>query len=149
LLVRYAQSHAAYQQRRKASIIVEGFNYLRRVPAALHRCRKRRHGENRKTPYAKKMKKRRQATVEPVLGTLINFMGLRRIWTRGLQSANKFMLGAAIAYNLKKWLNYHEQKRKTAVVAIKKTKEGLCSLFLMLWHSIAVCHAKTKISNHQ
>jgi transposase len=31
------------------------------------------------TSYAKKMKKRRQATVEPVLGTLINFMGLRRI----------------------------------------------------------------------
>lgn len=97
------------------------------------------------TPYAKKMKKRRQATVEPVLGTLINFMGLRRIWTRGLQSANKFMLGAAIAYNLKKWLNYEEQKRKTAVVAIKKTAEGLCFLFLMLWCSIAWYSAKTKI----
>jgi H+/Cl- antiporter ClcA len=25
------------------------------------------------------------------------------------------MLGAAVAYNLKKWLNYQEQKRKTAV----------------------------------
>jgi hypothetical protein len=37
-------------------------------------------------------------------------MGLRRIWTRGLKSANKFMLGSAIAYNLKKWLNYPEQK---------------------------------------
>jgi len=73
-----------------------------------------------------------------VLGTLINFMGLRRIWTRGLQSANKFMLGAAIAYNLKKWLNYQEQKRKTAVVAIKKMKEGLWFLLLVLWHSIGV-----------
>lgn len=56
--------------------------------------------ERLKTSYAKKMKKRRQATVEPVLGTLINFMGLRRIWTRGIKNANKFMLGAAIAYNL-------------------------------------------------
>ena len=102
------------------------------------------------TPYAKKMKTRRQATVEPVLGTLINFMGLRRIWTRGIKNANKFMLGAAIAYNLKKWLNYQEQKRKTAIVAIKKTGEGLCFLFLMLWHSIVVCNAKTKIDNcHQ
>jgi hypothetical protein len=101
--------------------------------------------ERLQTPYAKKMKRRRQATVEPVLGTLINFMGLRRIWTRGLQSANKFMLGAAIAYNLKKWLNYQQQKRKTEVVAIKKDHKRSLFLFLMLWHSIAVCHAKSRI----
>ena len=74
------------------------------------------------TTYAKAMKKRRQSTVEPVLGTLINFMGLRRIWTRGLKSANKFMLGAAIAYNLKKWLNYTEVKRKTAIMVLKKAE---------------------------
>ena len=98
-----------------------------------------------KTPYATKMKKRRQATVEPVLGTLINFIGLRRIWTRGLQNANKFMLGAAIAYNLKKWLNYEEQKRKTAVVSIQKTGEGLYFLFYMLQCSLAWYNAKTKI----
>ena len=103
--------------------------------------------ERLQTPYAKKIKKRRQATVEPVLGTLINFMGLCRIWTRGLQNANKFMLGAAIAYNVKKWLNYQEQKRKTAIVAIKKTGEGLCFLFLMLWHSIVVYNTKTNISS--
>lgn len=84
------------------------------------------------TPYAKAMKKRRQATVEPVLGTLINFMGVRRIWTRGLKAANKFMIGAAIAYNLKKWLSYKERKVKTAVMAIKKTEEGLCFFFLAL-----------------
>jgi transposase len=102
--------------------------------------------ERLQTPYAKKMKKRRQATVEPVLGTLINFMGLRRIWTRGIKSANKFMLGAAIAYNLKKWMNYGEQRRKTAVMAVKKTEEGLCFLVLMLWHSIAVYNTKSNIS---
>lgn len=86
------------------------------------------------TPYAKKMKKLRQATVEPVLGTLINFMGCRRIWTRGLQNANKFMIGAAIAYNLKKWPNYTEQKRKTAVISLKITAEGLCFWLLLLWN---------------
>lgn len=75
--------------------------------------------ERLQTHYAKRMKKLRQATVEPVLGTLINFMGLRRIWTRGLKNANKFMLGAAIAYNLKKWLNYAQQKTKTEGLAIK------------------------------
>ena len=86
------------------------------------------------TPYARKMKKLRQATVEPVLGTLINFMGIRRIWTRGLKSANKFMLGAAIAYNLKKWLNYREQKRKTAVISLKTMVEGIC-----FWHLVVRC----------
>ena len=88
--------------------------------------------ERLKMPYAKRMKKRRQATVEPVLGTLINFMGVRRIWTRGLKGANKFMLGAAIAYNLRKWLNYSEQKLKTAVMAIKRTGRGLYFHFFSL-----------------
>lgn len=53
------------------------------------------------------------------------------------------MLGAAIAYNLKKWMNYQEQKRKTAVMALKKAEKGLCSLILLLWCSIVPC------SNHQ
>ena len=84
------------------------------------------------TPYAKTMKKRRQATVEPVLGTLINFMGVRRIWTRGLKAANKFMIAAAIAYNLKKWLKHEERKVKTAVMAMKKAAKGLCFYFFGL-----------------
>lgn len=84
------------------------------------------------TSYAKKMKKSRQSTIEPVLGTLINFMGVRRIWSRGLTAANKFMIGAAVAYNLKKWLNYSEQKRKTAVMKMKKAAEGLCFWILIV-----------------
>ena len=89
------------------------------------------------TGYAKSMKKRRQSTVEPVLGTLINFMGIRRIWTRGIKGANKFMPGAAIAYNLKKWLNYKGEKLKTGVLALTKTGKGLCHYFLCirLWVS--------------
>ncbi len=74
--------------------------------------------EKLKTSYARKMKKLRQSTVEPVLGTLINFMGLRRIWTRGLKQANKFMIGAAMAYNLKKWLNY--RKNEGEIVEMRK-----------------------------
>jgi IS5 family transposase len=100
--------------------------------------------ERLQTPYARKMKKLRQATVEPVLGTLINFMGLRRIWTRGLQSANKFMLGAATAYNLKKWLNYTEQKRKTAVISLKKAGETVCLGLLMLWLHMMADTTKSK-----
>jgi transposase len=81
------------------------------------------------TAYAKTMKKRRQATVEPVLGTLINFMGVRRIWTRGLKAANKFMIGAAIAYNIKKWLNYKTPKVKIAAMAFTKTEKGFWFYF--------------------
>lgn len=100
------------------------------------------------SPYAKRMKKLRQATVEPVLGTLINFMGLRRIWTRGLKNANKFMLGAAAAYNLKKWLNHEvKQSREAAVVNMKKTQERLCFLFFCLRTSIAAENRKTAVKS--
>ncbi len=66
--------------------------------------------ERLKTPYAKKMKKLRQSTVEPVLGTLINFMGMRRVNTRGIEQSNKCMLMAAIAYNLKKMMKFKTNK---------------------------------------
>jgi transposase len=77
------------------------------------------------TVYAKKMKKLRQCTVEPVLGTLINFMGMHRIWVRGKQQANKFMLGAVAAYNLKKWLRYQSPKTKVEIITLQKAEIGL------------------------
>jgi len=53
-------------------------------------------------------------------------MAMRRIWTRGIDQANKFMLGAAIAYNLKKWLNYKGKdsisKSAKALVTFEKLK---------------------------
>lgn len=70
------------------------------------------------TRRAKLYKKLRSATVEPVLGTMINFMGLRRIGSRGIKQANKYMLGAATAYNLKKWLRYIIRKSRTAAQQI-------------------------------
>jgi hypothetical protein len=56
------------------------------------------------TQKAKRMKKLRSSTVEPVLGTLINYLSMRRINTRGIKQANKCMIMAAVAYNLKKLL---------------------------------------------
>ncbi len=96
------------------------------------------------TPYAKRMKKLRHATVEPVLGTLINFMGLRRIWTRGIKNANKFMLGAAIAYNLKKWLNYESKQRKTAIMGLKNELKDLYFLFLTIQPIVVTLNTKTE-----
>jgi transposase len=103
--------------------------------------------ERLQSPYAKAMKKRRQATVEPVLGTLINFMGVRRIWSRGLQAANKFMLGAAIAYNLKKWLNFKAPKTKTAAMALKNAAKAVYFYFFTLWQLLHYHNNNSKIKN--
>lgn len=62
--------------------------------------------ERMKTPKAHRMKKLRQATVEPVLGTLINFLGMRRLNTRGIKLAGKCLLMAAVCYNLKRLLKW-------------------------------------------
>lgn len=59
-----------------------------------------------KTRLGKKMKSLRQSTVEPVFGTLINHMGMRKMNTIGIRQANKNMLMAAVAYNLKKYLKF-------------------------------------------
>jgi len=55
------------------------------------------------------MKRKRQSTVEPVFGTLTQFMGLRKINTLGIQQANKVMHLSAMAYNLKKYLKFTQK----------------------------------------
>lgn len=112
--------------------------------------------ERLKTVNAKRLKKQRSSTVEPVLGTLINFTGMRRVWSRGIKNANKFMIGAATAYNLKKWLNYKVKKANIMVRAmpIPETliKQGilnsiLCfianTIFLQNYYFIKTASLKT------
>ena len=90
------------------------------------------------TRKAKRMKKLRSSTVEPVLGTLINFRGMRRIWTRGIKSANKFMLGAAIAYNLKKYMNFKVKKVNVQVMELQKPKKERNKIALNLFSRFLV-----------
>jgi transposase len=89
-----------------------------------------------------KIRKLRSSTVEPVLGTLVNFLAMRRVNTRGIKQANKCMLMAAAAYNLKKLLNWQQQKRKTAVIAIKKADRSLSSLLFNLCRPIPLCNCQ-------
>lgn len=65
------------------------------------------------------MKTKRQSTVEPVFGTLTQFMGMRKVNTIGIKQANKVMMMAAMAYNLKKYLKFTQNK----VVSMAKTIE--------------------------
>lgn len=56
------------------------------------------------------MVKVRSKTVEPVLGTLINFTNMKRVNTRGIQQANKHVLMTALTYNLKNCLKFIVKK---------------------------------------
>lgn len=77
------------------------------------------------TQKAKRMKKLRSSTVEPVLGTLVNYLGMRRVNTRGIEQANKCMLMAAIAYNLKKLLKFTARKVQSNVQAMQVNRQAL------------------------
>jgi hypothetical protein len=59
------------------------------------------------------MEGKRQSTVEPVFGTLTQFMGLRKVNTIGLKQANKCMHLSAMAYNLKKYLKFTQKRAKS------------------------------------
>lgn len=58
------------------------------------------------TKKGRRMKKLRSSTVEPVLGTLLQFQGMRKVYTKGIRLADKHVLLACTAYNLKKLLRF-------------------------------------------
>lgn len=60
--------------------------------------------------YHSRLVKHRSATVEPVLGTLINFFNLKRINSRVISQANKHVLMSSLSYNLKKYLRFTVKK---------------------------------------
>ncbi|MEZ4878208.1 MAG: transposase [Flavobacterium sp.] len=55
---------------------------------------------NENPAYTKKMVRVRSKTVEPVIGTLVNFTNVKRVNTRGIKNANKRVLMASLTYNL-------------------------------------------------
>ncbi len=75
--------------------------------------------------HGKRMKAKRQSTVEPVFGTLTQFMGMRKVYTKGLQQANKCMIMAGTAYNLKKYLRYTQKLERTIAKEMQRSKKGL------------------------
>jgi len=71
------------------------------------------------TRKAKILMKLRQSTVEPVIGTLVNYLGIKRVNAKGLNQANKCLTMAAIAYNLKKMLRYRPKSIQSNLKALK------------------------------
>ena len=77
--------------------------------------------EKLKTPYGKRLMKKRSSTVEPVLGTLLNFVNMRRVNTRGIQQAGKHIMMAALTYNLKKYIRFTDKRTNTKAAAMIET----------------------------
>lgn len=78
-----------------------------------------------KTKQGRRFKYIRSSTVEPVFGSLTQFFGMRKINTIGLKQANKVMLMAGTAYNLKKYLKFVEKKSASNVEGVKASIELL------------------------
>jgi transposase len=85
------------------------------------------------TVKREKIRQLRSSTVEPVLGTLVNFLAMRRVNTRGIKQAAKCMLMSAVAYNLKKLLKWEQPKIKVMAMAkmkeLKNNLQNLCFFF--------------------
>ena len=78
--------------------------------------------ERMQTKKAKILMKKRQSTIEPVIGTLVNYQGMKKVNTKGLHQANKCMTLSAIAYNIKKLLRY---KPQLAQFRVNEMKQGI------------------------
>jgi hypothetical protein len=101
--------------------------------------------ERAKSRKGKYYKTVRQSTVEPVFGTLINFTGMRKINTRGIELANKVMLMAAMAYNLKKLVRYRTSKGVSGAL-LTFIKQGIHNEITCL---LQFCRQIRKITIHQ
>ena len=87
------------------------------------------------SPNGRYMKTKRSSTVEPVFGTLTEFLAMRKVNTRGINQANKVMLMAGMAYNLKKYLNFRKGK------ALSMARESILSFLqknLMFWLNLSL-----------
>jgi len=79
--------------------------------------------------YAACMSRLRSATVEPVLGTLINFTGMKRVNARGIAAAERHVLMASLCYNLKKMLKFKPRHVETAAIKVQVRIENLTKIF--------------------
>jgi transposase len=79
----------------------------------------RRALERQQSRRGKRMKRLRQRTVEPVLGSLVEYNGLQKINVRGKAGAHKVMLMAAIAFNLKKYMKFTTKSTLGQAIALK------------------------------
>ena len=86
--------------------------------------------------YHRRLVKRRNSTVEPVLGTLINHHNMRRVNSRGLPQANKHVLMAALTYNLKKYLRFVVKKPSVLAQVVSLQQGKIYTDLKTLFHDL-------------
>jgi transposase len=101
----------------------------KRITITAYRAEYERNNARVKSPLGRELKYKRQSRVEPVFGTLTQFLGLRKINTKGIKQANKVMHMAAIAYNLKKYLKFEQKLAQMKRKALALEKSGYISLY--------------------
>jgi len=72
--------------------------------------------------YGKRMMVIRKSTVEPIIGNLIEYLGMRKVNTIGIKLANKCMIMAGIAYNLKKLIKYGKKYLLNALLSLLRPR---------------------------
>ncbi len=92
--------------------------------------------EKMQTPYANKISRIRSRTVEPVLGTLLNFLNMRRVNNRGIDLATKHVMMAALCYNLKKYMKFKSNKAESVLRALPLDQRGIYSSFIRLFYTV-------------
>lgn len=95
------------------------------------------------TRAGKRKMRLRAATVEPVLGTLLAFRRMRKVYTIGQESARKQFLMAAAAYNLKKLMNAMSLRNAKAMAsaAINAVKTAILGKILA-WDKFILLNSK-------
>ena len=93
---------------------------------------------NENPAYTKKMVRVRSKTVEPVIGTLVNFTNMKRVNTRGIKNANKHVLMASLTYNLKKYLRFVVKKTTQHVQQIQLALQKAQSLLKTHFYDLKI-----------
>jgi hypothetical protein len=87
----------------------------------------------------------RSKTVEPVIGTLVNFTNMKRVNTRGIKNANKHVLMASLTYNLKKYLRF-TIKKPFILAQVISLKQGKYFTFVKtVYQDFTISNLSTKI----
>lgn len=112
---------------------------FKKIDDSIHKPLYDKMHQKMQSPYAKRMSKIRSKTVEPVLGTLKNFLNMQRVNTRGIKQANKHVMMAALCYNLKKLMKFSRPKLKfnfkELEIDLKKAQKSL--LILLFGYTVA------------
>ena len=99
--------------------------------------------ERTQSAKGQKMRRKRSSTVEPVWGTLMNFMAVKRINARGLAAANKTLIMAAACYNLKKWMKFITTKATLNAAVMTKSVANASAHFLKNLLSLILSQTQT------